>query len=168
MLAGGWVLLICIAPLLWLFWPALARWDTVVFSNDGPLGMIGDPVCAFPGATFAIWDDRNWLGGAASPHLVMSTSPQVWLVPLAVGAGLVLYFRRRGRCWNDSTRLAVSGLCFFTAAVGALCLGCTWLTGARPDFNPVLGAAWAVVLQSAIVLFGAAFLFLEPPEQPNT
>ncbi|MCS1408342.1 MAG: hypothetical protein M2R45_01517 [Verrucomicrobia subdivision 3 bacterium] len=55
------VLLILAVPLVFLFHPSL-RSELVLFSNDGPLGIISSEAGALPGAFAGYWDDLNWVG----------------------------------------------------------------------------------------------------------
>lgn len=55
------VLLVLIVPLLVLFSPSL-RPELVLFSNDGPLGIISSEAGSLPGAFTGYWDDLNWIG----------------------------------------------------------------------------------------------------------
>lgn len=84
--------------LAWAFAPVFAP-QNVVFSNDGPLGQISGPRSAMPAATHALWDDGNWLGGAALP------------VAFSPSGGL------RMACFVPETIL-VAGLLWVCAAAG--------------------------------------------------
>ena len=55
------VALILLIPLGVLFHPSL-RSELVLFSNDGPLGIISSEGGALPGAFTGYWDDLNWVG----------------------------------------------------------------------------------------------------------
>ena len=55
------VVLVLIVPLVLLFYPSL-RSELVLFSNDGPLGIISSEAGALPGAFTGYWDDLNWVG----------------------------------------------------------------------------------------------------------
>jgi hypothetical protein len=55
------VVLILAIPLVVLFHPSL-RSEQVLFSNDGPLGIISSEAGALPGAFTGYWDDLNWVG----------------------------------------------------------------------------------------------------------
>ncbi len=55
------VLLVLMVPLLVLFSPSLKP-ELVLFSNDGPLGIISSEAGALPGAFTGYWDDLNWIG----------------------------------------------------------------------------------------------------------
>jgi hypothetical protein len=52
-----------IVALLLLFWRVF-RHDYTLFSNDGPLGQLCAEWAKQPSATFACWEDLNWLGSA--------------------------------------------------------------------------------------------------------
>ncbi len=54
-------LLVLLVPLVILFHPSL-RSEMVLFSNDGPLGIISSDAGALPGAFAGYWDDLNWVG----------------------------------------------------------------------------------------------------------
>ena len=55
------VVLVLLVPLVVLFYPSL-RSELVLFSNDGPLGIISSEAGALPGAFTGYWDDLNWVG----------------------------------------------------------------------------------------------------------
>jgi len=55
------VLVLLFSCLLFLFGKALHP-DYVVFSNDGPLGVLMNSQNDMPGAMYAIWGDSNWIG----------------------------------------------------------------------------------------------------------
>ena len=53
-----------IVAVLLPFWKALFCHDYTVFSNDAPLGQLMAEWAKQPSATFACWEDLNWLGTA--------------------------------------------------------------------------------------------------------
>ncbi len=55
------VLLILALPLAVLFHPSFQS-ELVLFSNDGPLGVISSKAASLPGAFFGYWNDLNWVG----------------------------------------------------------------------------------------------------------
>lgn len=54
-------LLILALPLAVLFRPSFQS-ELVLFSNDGPLGVVSSQAASLPGAFFGYWDDLNWVG----------------------------------------------------------------------------------------------------------
>lgn len=55
------VLLILAIPLAVLFHPSFQS-ELVLFSNDGPLGVISSQAASLPGSFFGYWNDLNWVG----------------------------------------------------------------------------------------------------------
>ena len=55
------VLLILALPLAVLFHSSLQS-ELVLFSNDGPLGVVSSEAASLPGVFFGYWDDLNWVG----------------------------------------------------------------------------------------------------------
>lgn len=48
-----------------LFWPSIWSNNSILFSNDSPLGQDMKAVNEIPSAYISVWDDANWLGIAA-------------------------------------------------------------------------------------------------------
>ena len=61
--SGHWwkAIILMSLPLLILFRHGFIP-EMVLFSNDGPLGVISASAGALPGAFFGYWHDLNWVG----------------------------------------------------------------------------------------------------------
>lgn len=67
---GGWTaltpFLLFLVALGWHFHQSLAP-GQVLFSNDGPLGMLASAAWKMPDLLFSCWQDLNWVGGRQAP-----------------------------------------------------------------------------------------------------
>ncbi len=157
-----WHLVIVLAiPLVALFHPS-ARPELVLFSNDGPLGIISSEAGALPGAFTGYWDDLNWVG-RENPSALPDFSMLLGLVVNSsvtyskVYAPMSLLF------------LGVAGWCFFRS-LGFRSIVC--LLGAVAfalNMNAFSNACWglpsrATTLASILLALGA--LHLQPPRWP--
>src|SRR5688572_12002351 len=83
--------------------------DKVIFSNDGPLGVVGAQAMAYPDILSGAWYDLNWLGinaGSGPPNLTAALSLLLgplyyskFLAPISViflGVSAWIFFHRLG------------------------------------------------------------------------
>lgn len=77
------IVLVLALPLTILFHPSL-RPELVLFSNDGPLGIISSEAGSLPGAFAGYWDDLNWVGQEKPSALVDFSMLLGMLVPSSV------------------------------------------------------------------------------------
>jgi len=114
------------ACITYLFWPALAKPELTVFSNDGPLGALMAEQCQPPATASGIWQDLNWLGGEQPHHVNASAGFRIAtqtenIVKLGVAVAFGLCCARLG---VKRTCAAVAGVlgaaCLATGAAGLL------------------------------------------------
>jgi len=113
------------ACLAYLFWPAWAKSDLTLFSNDGPLGALMAEQCQPPATASGIWQDLNWLGGEQPAHIgiaagfrILTQSPRLPLLVVVVAFALCV--------WRFGARRTLASLCgvlsvvYLSAAVAGL------------------------------------------------
>src|SRR6185369_7521175 len=88
-----WAVLLMAALLVALFWKGLLP-GMIVFSNDGPLGIIKEGTERLPEGLKAVWLQKNWVGShgiSASPTLSMFFA---WLCALLKGPDAAVLFSK--------------------------------------------------------------------------
>lgn len=116
------ILLVClVAVLAFFFWRSFEP-DTVVFSNDGPLGAVSAKYVQPPSSFAAIWDDMNAIGNSAGYYPIGITGICFWLLgPVGFSklyVPITLLFMGFG-AWVFLSRLRLSPL---ACVLGALAI----------------------------------------------
>ncbi len=151
-----WVLLALLGMLVILFYKVFEP-GFVMFSNDGPLGMLTAEMNRLPGCVKGLWQDQNWLGSdCIAPPVSMSSLIRFLLPPfvfaklivpiviLIAGLGAFFCFRRMK-------------LSPWACILGALA------AAMNSDFFST--ACWGVYAQ--VIGFGAMFVALGFLAQPQ-
>lgn len=155
------VLLILALPLAVLFYSSFQS-ELVLFSNDGPLGVISSQAASLPGTFFGYWDDLNWVGQekpSAAPNFsqllgsivndtVVYSKISAPLSLLLLGfAGWLLFRQLRFR-----SAVCVLGAIAFALNMNFFSNACWGLT------------SWTVTMASALLALVA--LHLQPARMP--
>src|SRR6266567_2906542 len=79
--SGIWLLLLCLTVILgFLFKDVFFKPEEVLFSNDGPLGVIKSDGLKLPTGFFGMWLDLYWLGMNGSSASLSITYLLFWLL----------------------------------------------------------------------------------------
>ena len=155
------VLLILALPLAVLFHPSFQS-ELVLFSNDGPLGVISSQAASLPGTFFGYWDDLHWVGqekpssapnfsqllGSIVNDAVVYSKISAPLSLLLLGfAGWLLFRQLRFR-----SSVCVLGAIAFALNMNFFSNACWGLT------------TWTVTMASALLALAA--LHLQPARMP--
>ena len=155
------VLLILALPLAVLF-HSIFQSELVLFSNDGPLGVISSQAASLPGTFFGYWDDLNWVGQekpSAAPNFsqllgsivndaVVYSKISAPLSLLLLGFAGWLLFRQLG----FHSAVCVLGAIAFALNMNFFSNACWGLT------------SWTVTMASALLALVA--LHLQPARMP--
>ena len=155
------VLLILAIPLAVLFHSSFQA-ELVLFSNDGPLGVISSQAASLPGAFFGYWNDLNWVGQekpSAAPNFsqllgsivndtVVYSKISVPLSLSLLGFAGWLLFRQLG----FHSAVCVLGAVAFALNMNFFSNACWGLT------------SWTVAMASALLALVA--LHLQPARMP--
>ena len=155
------VLLILALPLAVLFHSSFQS-ELVLFSNDGPLGVVSSQAASLPGTFFGYWNDLNWVGQekpSAAPNFsqllgsivndaVVYSKIKVPLSLLLLGFAGWLLFRQLG----FHSAVCVLGAVAFALNMNFFSNACWGLT------------SWTVAMASALLALVA--LHLQPARMP--
>lgn len=154
-----WLLVVAQAYLIWLaFWPHHTGHDWVLFSNDGPLGLVMSEKQRMPDAMNGVWNDLEWLGNR-EPGLPLAPSAAIRLLPGLVyfGPAAMLFL-----WWLE--RIKYLGVAFaafsFALSTGLIAL-LAWALFDQPERLPIVGA-WAAVGITCEIFF---YLIVEDVEE---
>lgn len=155
------VLLILALPLAVLFHSSFQS-ELVLFSNDGPLGVVSSQAASLPGTFFGYWNDLNWVGQekpSAAPNFsqllgsivndaVVYSKIKVPLSLLLLGFSGWLLFWQLG----FHSTVCVLGAVAFALNMNFFSNACWGLT------------SWTVAMASALLALAA--LHLQPARMP--